>query len=98
MHTTRLAALLVLPIAVIAFVAVMWPFEPHLTVSDRQALLALARARTSEPVLSVRTTSFWRAEIRTGVQKGPLDGHGRFFVARWMLGEWRIELEGTWVS
>jgi hypothetical protein len=94
----RRALVLVPTLAVVIAVAVLWPFEPDLTAADRAAILALVRQNTSEPVLSVRPKSFWRAEVETGVINGPLDGHGQYFILRWRLGEWRIELERVWVS
>ena len=76
--------------------------ENHCSVKlppdDVAQIATLVAGKTSDSILSIRSTEEGAVQVRTGFIHGPLFGGGNFYEFEKRDGKWHLVSEGSWVS
>jgi hypothetical protein len=78
-----------------------YTFPASLTEGDLQAIEALIRDLTHDPIMQIEADELDNIEVMTGVIRGPLDGGGTYFNFAKRNGHWTQIHTGSqkfWVS
>ena len=62
--------------------------EGELTTEDLRQIELLVAGLTDDPILHIKVLRAGRVEVNTGVVRGPLAGHGRYFDFEKRDGQW----------